>query len=94
MTQTHTLSPPNRSIFALLSPDLGHLQKRIQHIFDGYQQEIYHLDFSSDSCLIVSGTRIWDMQTGDASILNILDPDRLKLRCGCYVCGRRLTRME
>jgi glucose repression regulatory protein TUP1 len=59
-------------------------KKRILHVFDGHQQEIYSLDFSLDGRLIVSGSgdktaRIWDMINAEASpkVLTINDPDSL-----------------
>jgi len=44
-------------------------QKRIRHLLQGHQQEIYSLEFSRDGGFIVSGSgdksaRIWDMATG------------------------------
>ncbi|KAG7561989.1 hypothetical protein FFLO_02544 [Filobasidium floriforme] len=43
--------------------------KRIRHLLQGHQQEIYSLEFSRDGGFIVSGSgdksaRIWDMATG------------------------------
>jgi general transcriptional corepressor TUP1 len=77
---TATLTQPPTKIWDIA-------KKRIQHIFDGHQQEIYSLDFSSDGRLIVSGSgdktaRIWDMQTSDVTVLNILDPDALNSDAG------------
>jgi general transcriptional corepressor TUP1 len=62
-------------------------KKRIQHIFDGHQKDTYSLDFSGDGRLIVSGSgdktvRIWDMETGHVSVLNILDSDALNYDAG------------
>lgn len=53
-------------------------RKRIRHVFDGHQQEIYSLDFSLDGRLIVSGsgdktTRIWDMHDNSCQVLTIKD---------------------
>ncbi|KAJ2914127.1 hypothetical protein MD484_g6278, partial [Candolleomyces efflorescens] len=53
-------------------------RKRIRHIFDGHQQEIYSLDFSLDGRLIVSGsgdrtTRIWDMEHYSSKVFTITD---------------------
>jgi glucose repression regulatory protein TUP1 len=50
----------------------------VRRIFDGHQQEIYSLDFSSDGRLIVSGSgdktaRIWSMDDGSSKILTIND---------------------
>ena len=55
-------------------------KKRIIHIFDGHQQEIYSLDFSLDGRLIVSGSgdktaRIWDMVDRTSKVLTINDAD-------------------
>jgi len=59
-------------------------KRKIRHIFDGHQQEIYSLDFSRDGRLIVSGSgdrtaRIWDMSEGAAGnkILTINEPDNV-----------------
>lgn len=62
-------------------------KKRIRHIFDGHQQEIYSLDFSRDGRLIVSGsgdktTRIWDMYDNSCKILTITDADSLNNDAG------------
>ncbi|KIK06362.1 hypothetical protein K443DRAFT_3143 [Laccaria amethystina LaAM-08-1] len=62
-------------------------KKRIRHIFDGHQQEIYSLDFSKDGRLIVSGsgdktTRIWDMYDKSCKILTISDADSLNNDAG------------
>ncbi|TFK17390.1 WD40 repeat-like protein [Coprinopsis marcescibilis] len=56
--------------------DIG--RKRIRHVFDGHQQEIYSLDFSQDGRLIVSGsgdrtTRIWDMEEKKCKVFTITD---------------------
>jgi glucose repression regulatory protein TUP1 len=55
-------------------------KKRIQKYFDGHTQEIYSLDFSRDGRLIVSGSgdktaRIWDMETNQCKVLQIVEPD-------------------
>lgn len=62
-------------------------KKRIRNVFDGHQQEIYSLDFSSDGTLIVSGSgdktaRIWNMNTGLSQVLTINDPDSLNNDAG------------
>ena len=49
-------------------------------MFDGHQQEVYSLDFSLDSRLLVSGSgdktaRIWDMIEGTSKVLTINDED-------------------
>ena len=53
-------------------------KKRIRHLFEGHEQEIYSLDFSSSGHLIVSGSgdktaRIWDMETGNSTVLSVAD---------------------
>jgi len=55
-------------------------EKRILHVLDGHQKEIYSLDFSLDGRLIVSGSadktaRIWDMVNVEAppKVLTIND---------------------
>ena len=55
-------------------------KKRICHVFEGHQQDIYALDFSPDGRFIVSGSgdktaRIWDMVDGSSKVLTINDPD-------------------
>ena len=55
-------------------------KKRICNVFDGHQQEIHSLDFSTDGRLIVSGSgdktvRIWDMVDGTSKVLTINDHD-------------------
>jgi len=55
-------------------------KKRICNVFDGHQQEIHSLDFSTDGRLIVSGSgdktvRIWDMVDGTSKVLTINDDD-------------------
>lgn len=56
-------------------------------MFDGHQQEIYSLDFSTDGRLIVSGSgdktaRIWDMVDGTSKVLTINDHDSLNNDAG------------
>ena len=51
---------------------------RIQYTYEGHQQEIYSLEFSHDSSLIVSGSgdktaRTWDMASCDSKVLLIDD---------------------
>ena len=62
-------------------------KKRIRNIFDGHQQEIYSLDFSSSGHIIVSGSgdktaRIWSMHDGSSTVLTINDPDSLNNDAG------------
>ena len=71
---------PNKQIWDIA-------KKRIRHIFDGHQQEIYSLDFSRDGRLIVSGsgdktTRIWDMYDKSCKVLTISDADSLNNDAG------------
>ncbi|KAF9010267.1 chromatin associated protein, partial [Cyathus striatus] len=61
--------------------------KRIIHVFDGHEQEIYSLDFSRDGRLIISGsgdktTRIWDLNDKSCKIFTINDSDSLENDCG------------
>ncbi|KAF9458229.1 WD40-repeat-containing domain protein [Collybia nuda] len=62
-------------------------KKRVRHVFDGHQQEIYSLDFSKDGRLIVSGsgdktTRIWDMTDCSSRVFTINDSDALGTDAG------------
>ena len=62
-------------------------KKRIRNVFDGHQQEVYSLDFSTDGRLIVSGSgdktaRIWDMVDGTSKVLTINDHDSLNNDAG------------
>lgn len=57
-------------------------KRRIRHIFDGHQQEIYSLDFSRDGRHIVSGSgdktmRIWNIQDNSCRTITISDTDSL-----------------
>ncbi|KZP33848.1 WD40 repeat-like protein [Athelia psychrophila] len=54
----------------------------IRRVFDGHQQEIYSLAFSSDGRLVVSGSgdktaRIWDLESAsaEAKVLSVSDRD-------------------
>lgn len=56
-------------------------------MFDGHQQEIYSLDFSTNGDLIVSGSgdktaRIWNMVDGTSKVLTINDHDSLNNDAG------------
>lgn len=53
-------------------------KRRIRHISDGHQQEIYSLDFSRDGRLIISGSgdntvRIWDLYDKSHKVITISD---------------------
>ncbi|TFK37981.1 WD40-repeat-containing domain protein [Crucibulum laeve] len=61
--------------------------KKIIHVFDGHQQEIYSLDFSRDGRFVVSGsgdktTRIWDMMDKSCKVFTINDADSLNNDAG------------
>jgi len=55
-------------------------KRRIRHVFDGHEEEIYSLDFSRDGRYIVSGSgdktmRIWDMTDQSCRTVVISDTD-------------------
>ncbi|CAA7268253.1 unnamed protein product [Cyclocybe aegerita] len=61
--------------------------RRILHVFDGHQQEIYSLDFSRDGRYIVSGSgdktmRIWSIGTQSCRTLTISEADALNEDAG------------
>ena len=53
--------------------------KRLRHVFEGHDQEIYSLDFSNDGRYIVSGSgdktmRIWDLSDASSRMITIETP--------------------
>ncbi|KAF8813119.1 WD40 repeat-like protein [Phlegmacium glaucopus] len=51
-------------------------KKRLRHVFEGHEQEIYSLDFSNDGRFIVSGSgdktmRIWDLSDKSCRMITI-----------------------
>ncbi|KDR80404.1 hypothetical protein GALMADRAFT_136894 [Galerina marginata CBS 339.88] len=62
-------------------------KRRVRHVFDGHQQEIYSLDFSRDGRHIVSGSgdktmRIWNVQDNSCRTITISDTDSLNNDAG------------
>lgn len=63
-------------------------KKRIRHVFDGHQQEIYSLVFSQNGKVIVSGSgdktaRIWDLvDNANNKVLAINEPESLTTDAG------------
>lgn len=56
--------------------------RSIHHTFEGHQEGVYSIDFSSSGHIIVSGSgdqtaRIWSMLDGSSTVLNMKDPDSL-----------------
>ena len=54
-------------------------KKRLRHVFEGHEQEIYSLDFSNDGRYIVSGSgdktmRIWDLSDASCRMITIETP--------------------
>jgi general transcriptional corepressor TUP1 len=51
-------------------------KKRLRHVFEGHEQEIYSLDFSNDGRYIVSGSgdetmRVWDLSDASCRMITI-----------------------
>ena len=51
-------------------------KKRLRHVFEGHEQEIYSLDFSNDGRYIVSGSgdetmRVWDLTDASCRMITI-----------------------
>ncbi|KAF8961764.1 WD40-repeat-containing domain protein [Flammula alnicola] len=62
-------------------------KRKVRHVFDGHQQEIYSLDFSRDGRHIVSGSgdrtmRIWDIVDKSCRTITISDTDSLNNDAG------------
>ena len=54
-------------------------KKRLRHVFEGHEQEIYSLDFSNDGRYIVSGSgdetmRVWDLSDATCRMITIETP--------------------
>ena len=54
-------------------------KKRLRHVFEGHEQEIYSLDFSNDGRYIVSGSgdetmRVWDLSDASCRMITIETP--------------------
>ena len=54
-------------------------KKRLRHVFEGHEQEIYSLDFSNDGRYIVSGSgdetmRVWDLSNASCRMITIETP--------------------
>ena len=54
-------------------------KKRLRHVFEGHEQEIYSLDFSNDGRYIVSGSgdetmRVWDLGDATCRMITIETP--------------------
>ena len=67
-------------MFVCLSTQVWEIaKKRLRHVFEGHEQEIYSLDFSNDGRYIVSGSgdetmRVWDLSDASCRMITIETP--------------------
>jgi WD40 repeat protein len=91
------LSPPRNHPSQLAYPVYRQIwdiaTKRILSTFEGHENIVLSLEFSSDTRLIFSGSvdytvRIWDMETGQHTLLSITAPSdvRFILTYHCVAC--------